>query len=68
MPARELTETLGILDSAGVDGAFITTSVAPIAPYDGDPRYDLDMSSFAVVKTFADGRHGTTYPDMHWEP
>lgn len=31
-------------------------------------RYDLDMSSFALVKTHADGRHGTTYPNMHWEP
>jgi hypothetical protein len=66
--ARELTETLGILDRACVDGAFVMTFVAPIAPYDDDPRYDLDMSSFALVKTYADGRHGTTYPDMPWEP
>lgn len=26
------------------------------------------MSSFALVKTYADGRHGITYPDMPWEP
>jgi hypothetical protein len=26
------------------------------------------MSSFALVKTYADGRHGTTCPDMPWEP
>ena len=31
-------------------------------------RHDLDKSSFALVKTFAEGCHGTTYPDMHWEP
>jgi hypothetical protein len=68
LPARELTETLGILDGAGVDGAFVMTFVAPIAPCDDDPRYDLDMSSFALVKTYADGRHGTTYPDLPWEP
>ena len=68
LPARELTETLGILDRAGVDGAFVMTFVAPISPYDDDPRYDLDMSSFALVKTYADGRRGTTYPDVPWEP
>ncbi|HEY1168455.1 MAG TPA: hypothetical protein VGE81_05700 [Candidatus Limnocylindrales bacterium] len=68
LPARELRETLGILDRACVDGAFVMTFVAPIAPYDEDRRYDLDMSSFALVKTYADGRHGTTYPDMPWEP
>ena len=68
LPARELTEALGILDRAGVDGAFVMTFVAPIAPHDDDPRYDLDMSSFALVKSYADGRHGTTYPDMPWEP
>ena len=49
-------------------GAFVMTFVAPIAPHDDDPRYDLDMSSFALVKTYADGRHGTTYADMPWEP
>jgi hypothetical protein len=32
-----------------------------------DPRYDLDMSALSLVKTYA-GRHGTTYPDMPWEP
>ncbi|MGO9179168.1 MAG: abortive infection protein [Candidatus Limnocylindrales bacterium] len=68
LPAHELTEALGILDRAGVDGAFVMTFVAPIAPYDDDPRHDLDMSSFALVKTYADGRHGATYPDMPWEP
>ena len=25
------------------------------------------MSGMALVKTYADG-HGTTYPDMTWEP
>ncbi|HTS14131.1 MAG TPA: hypothetical protein VMH24_00570, partial [Candidatus Sulfotelmatobacter sp.] len=68
LPARELTETLGILDQAGVDGAFVMTFVAPISPYAEDPRYDLDMAGFSLVKTYADRRHGTTYPDMPWEP
>jgi hypothetical protein len=67
MQARELVETLGILDAAGVDGTFIGTFVDPLAPFNEDPRYDLDMSALSLVKSFADGR-GTTYPDMTWEP
>ena len=30
-------------------------------------RYDLDMGSSSLVKSY-DGKHGTTYPDMPWEP
>jgi len=67
LQAREITETLGILDGAGVDGAFVCTFVEPIAPFNEDPRYDLDMSALSLVKTYAGG-HGTTYPDMPWEP
>jgi len=68
LQARELTETLGVLDGAGVDGAFIMTFVSPIFPHDDDPRYDLDMDSFSLVKSYAGGKHGITYPDMTWEP
>jgi hypothetical protein len=68
LPARELIESLGILDQAGVDGAFVMTFVSPIATYDQNPRYDLDMAGFSLVKSFAGDRKGTTYPDMPWEP
>jgi hypothetical protein len=68
LQAREVVETLGILDAAGVDGAFIMTFVDPLNIYDRDPRYDLDMNSFALVKSYAGGQHGTTYPGMNWEP
>jgi len=66
--ARELTETLAILDGAGVDGAFVATFLHAINPYDEDPLYDLDMSVSTLVKTLTAGKHGTTYPDMTWEP
>lgn len=68
LQARELTEVLRILDGAGVDGAFVMTFVSPLFPYDEDSRYDLDMSEFSLVKSLADGRRGTTYPEMPWEP
>ena len=67
LQARQLTRTLSLLDSAGVDGAFVWTFVDPRWTFSEDPRYDLDMSAASLVKTYAD-RHGTTYPDMPWEP
>lgn len=68
LQARELTETLAILDGAGVDGAFVSTFIFEIMPYDPDPRYDLDACSAGLVRPLARGRRGTTYPDMPWEP
>ena len=44
------------------------TFISPIAPCSDDPRRDLDMNSYSLVKSYEGGRHGTTYPDMTWEP
>ena len=66
--ARKLVEQLTVLDGAGVDGAFISQFVSQITPYSDNPRYDLDMASSSLVKYYDDGKHGTTYPDMPWEP
>jgi hypothetical protein len=65
--AREFTKTLEILDAEGVDGAFVWTFADPWLTYSDDPRHDLDMTATALVKTYAHG-HGTTYPDLPWEP
>jgi hypothetical protein len=65
--ASQLTKTLGILDAEGVDGAFVWTFADPWLTYSADPRHDLDMTSTSLVKTYARG-HGTTYPEMPWEP
>jgi hypothetical protein len=67
MQARDLTETLTILDAAGVDGAFVAEFVTAKATFSEKARYDLDMNAFALVKTYRHGT-GTTYPDMSWEP
>ncbi|MGA7845834.1 MAG: abortive infection protein [Thermoplasmata archaeon] len=66
-PARRLTDVLGLLDGAGVEGVFIDSFVDPIAPFSDDPRYDLDMSALSLVKTYEHG-HGSVYPDMTWDP
>ena len=82
--ARELTEMLTIFEHAGVDATFMMTFVAPLNPYSDDPRFDLDMGSYSLVKSYGGRlgplgaafpqapwdreRLGTTYPDMPWEP
>ncbi|HXW95816.1 MAG TPA: hypothetical protein VEJ19_08935, partial [Nitrososphaerales archaeon] len=66
--AQKLVETLGILDKAGVDGAFVSGFISQITPYSDEPRYDLDMASSSLVKYFEGGPRGSTHPDMPWEP
>ena len=73
--ARELADQLRILDEVGVDGAFVFTFVQPgpdiqdtvIMEALKDLTFDPDIVSYSLVKSYAD-RHGTTYPDMPWEP
>jgi len=67
LQASELTDVLRIFESVGVDGAFVFTFVSPTLLYNEDPRRDLDMASYSLVKSYAD-KYGTTYPDMPWEP
>ena len=68
LQARGPIDQLRLLDSAGVDGALIMTFVSPINPYDDIPLYDLDRDNFSLVKSYANDKHGVTYPDMTWEP
>ncbi len=81
--ARELTEELEIFDRAGVDATFVMTFVSTLNPTSDDPIHDLDMASYALVKSYGGRlgplgarypdvpwdreRKGTTYPDMPWE-
>jgi hypothetical protein len=67
LQARELTDVLRIFESVGVAGAFVFTFVSPTSLYNEDPRRDLDMASYSLVKSYA-GKYGTTYPTMLWEP
>jgi hypothetical protein len=68
MQARELMDQLGVLGRAGVNGTFVMTFLSPTNPYNDEPRLDLDMNSYSLVKSYEHGRHGTTYPNMAWEP
>ena len=66
--ARKVVETLETLDAAGVDGAFVSQFESQTNPFDEDPKYDLDTTNQSLVKYHEGGKHGTTYPDMPWEP
>lgn len=82
--AREITECLDIFEAGGADLAFVQTFVQPLSPSHPDPRFDFDLASYSLVKSFSGRlgalvdefpmvpwdatRHGTTYPDMPWEP
>jgi pimeloyl-ACP methyl ester carboxylesterase len=68
LQARCLHRQLALLDSAGVDGAFVFTITAPLWPHDDDPKHDLDTDSFSLVKSCPGRRRGTPYPEMAWEP
>jgi hypothetical protein len=68
LQAKRLVENLTLLDEIGFSGAFMDTFILPTYPYSDTPKYDLDRASSNLVKYFENGRRGTTYPDMSWEP
>src|SRR5262245_29296481 len=65
--ATYLRELLDIFEAEGVDTAFVNTFAAYSLPHRSDPRQDLDMASYGVVKVL-EGRLGHAYPEMAWEP
>ena len=67
--ASSIRELLELFDAEGVDSAFVFTFANYHLPHrtGGDPRDDLDLASYGVVKVL-EGSLGRTYPDMAWEP
>jgi hypothetical protein len=64
-----LRELLDIFAGEGVDSAFVYLFALDSFLHrpGGDPRDDLDLASFGIVKVL-DGRTGDTYPGLPWEP
>ena len=50
--AKEIVEELAIFDSAGVEGAFVFCFVSPTSAHNDDPRFDIDLGSFSLVKSY----------------
>jgi hypothetical protein len=57
LQATELTQMLEVFETASVRGAFVFTFVMPSYPgSDLDPQLDLDTASYALVRSYPDGR------------
>jgi hypothetical protein len=56
LQARTLAASLARLDSAGVDGCFVYTFIIPALTHSEDPRKDLDMASYGLVKSLGRGQ------------
>ena len=65
--ADYLTDLLQIFERQKVEGAFAFTFVSPSYPHQQNPLYDLDMASYAIVKSYI-GHNGNVYADLPWEP
>jgi hypothetical protein len=73
-----LKELLSVFEDEGVDSAFWFTFVNEEAAHrPAEPRADLDMAAYSVVKMLADdggggdgaaGEQGTHYPGLGWAP
>lgn len=64
-----MRELLDVFGQAGVDSAFWFTFAAYGAVHHPDqPRADLDMASYGVVKILPEGTPGATRTDFGWEP
>ncbi|MDH6137678.1 hypothetical protein P3T37_007111 [Kitasatospora sp. MAA4] len=62
---RYLHELLAVFEEEGVDAAFWFTFAAYGAPHDrDDPRFDLDLGSYGVVRMVPGGGR----PGLGWEP
>ena len=64
---RYLQELQAIFEEEGVDLAFWFTFAGYELVYHAEPRQDLDLASYGVVKMLETGP-GTGYQDLGWEP
>ncbi|MFE9838335.1 abortive phage infection protein [Streptomyces sp. NPDC005551] len=65
--AAYLTDVLRVFESMNLYAAHAYTFVTPDAPHRREPRLDLDMASYSIVKTVED-RPGDPASGWHWEP
>ena len=67
--AAYLRDVLAEFDAGGIDAAFVFTFALYDFPHrpGGDPRDDLDLASYGIVKVLDEGT-GAAYPGLPWEP
>jgi hypothetical protein len=64
--AQYIADLIRLYESENIYGAFVFEFIEPAYPHSADPRRDLDMASFGIVKAHPNsaGKHGAP----HWEP
>ncbi len=65
--ANYIIELLGIFEREKIYGAFVFTFVNPSARYNSNPRFDLDMASYGIVKP-VDDTNEASYKGLPWVP
>ncbi|MEU6805588.1 abortive phage infection protein [Streptomyces neyagawaensis] len=66
--AAYVTDVVAACEALGLYAAHAFTFVSPDSPHrPDDPRHDLDMASYALVKPI-EARPGTPASGWHWEP
>src|SRR5262249_41584321 len=48
--AEQLAQLIVIYEAEGVDGAFVFEFIEPTPPHSDNPRHDLDMAGYGIVK------------------
>ena len=67
--ADAIVDAMQDIEAAGAAGTFVFSFIHNAYPHvEDDPSRDLDMSGYGIVKAYADGRRGKTYPNAAWEP
>jgi hypothetical protein len=65
--ADYLVELLAIFNNENIAGAFVFTFIMYNYVYSDNPRHDMDMASFGIVRSMADKSQGS-YKDLPWLP
>jgi hypothetical protein len=66
--AAEIGSMLDLFAAEAIHGAFVFGFIEPDMPTSPDPRTDLDMASFSVVKVFPNDSERAYAVDGYWEP
>jgi hypothetical protein len=66
--ARYIDELLDVFEAERLDGAFVYDFIEPGNPYDPDPRHDLDMAGFGLVKVLPEDDEKAYAATGHFEP
>lgn len=67
--ATHMRELFDVFEQEGVDSAFWFTFAGYRLPHRADPRFDLDMASYGVVKILEGAATSVSrLPEMGWEP